>query len=204
MTRYKPLTVLGGLFLAGARPAAGVEPPAPEALTVLALPAPAGARITPYLQSQLDRAWRDDGRRLAAFASVRNEADLLTLRAGIRARLLSHLGGLPTEKTPLNARIVETIPLDGYRVEKLVFESQPGLYVTAVLYLPSTPAGRKPAVLLACGHSPEGKAFRNYQEIGSELARRGYVVLCWDPGGQGESAASTQSWATWRAWPGRH
>jgi dienelactone hydrolase len=178
--------VAGGLFLACLLPAAGVEPPAPAALTVLPSPAPAGPRITPYLQSQLDRAWRDDGRRLAAFASVRNETDLLALRAEIRARLLGLLGGLPTERTPLNARIVETIPLDGYSVEKLVFESQPGLYVTALLYVPATPAGRKPAVLLACGHSPDGKAFRNYQEIGSELARRGYVVLCWDPVGQGE------------------
>jgi hypothetical protein len=41
-------------------------------------------------------------------------------------------------------------------------------------------------VLLACGHSPLGKAFKNYQEIAGRLARRGYVVLCWDPVGQGE------------------
>jgi cephalosporin-C deacetylase-like acetyl esterase len=41
-------------------------------------------------------------------------------------------------------------------------------------------------VLVACGHSAEGKAFRNYQEISARLVRRGYVVLCWDPVGQGE------------------
>jgi dienelactone hydrolase len=184
--RHRPLNAVGGLFLAGALPAAAVEPPAPEALTVLASPAPPGPRITPYLQSQLDRAWHQDERRRSAFASVRSETDVLALRAEIRARLLGILGGLPTEKTPLNARIVETIPLDGYRVEKVLFESQPGLYVTALVYVPDAPAGRKPAVLVACGHSPEGKAFRNYQEISGQLARRGYVVLCWDPVGQGE------------------
>src|SRR5207245_9303855 len=37
-----------------------------------------------------------------------------------------------------------------------------------------------------CGHAPDGKAFKNYQELAGQLARRGYVVLCWDPVGQGE------------------
>ncbi len=41
-------------------------------------------------------------------------------------------------------------------------------------------------MLLACGHSPIGKAHPAYQEIAVRLARRGYVVLCWDPVGQGE------------------
>ncbi len=41
-------------------------------------------------------------------------------------------------------------------------------------------------MLLACGHSPLGKAYPAYQEIAVRLARRGYVVLCWDPVGQGE------------------
>jgi hypothetical protein len=41
-------------------------------------------------------------------------------------------------------------------------------------------------VLLACGHSPIGKAHPPYQEIAGRLARRGYLVLCWDPVGQGE------------------
>jgi hypothetical protein len=41
-------------------------------------------------------------------------------------------------------------------------------------------------VLVACGHAPEGKSFKNYQELAGQLARRGYVVICWDPVGQGE------------------
>src|SRR2546422_1670805 len=43
-------------------------------------------------------------------------------------------------------------------------------------YVPDAPAGPKPAVLLACGHSPIGKAHPPYQEIAIRLARRGYVV----------------------------
>jgi hypothetical protein len=62
----------------------------------------------------------------------------------------------------------------------------PGLHVTALVYVPDAPAGPKPAVLVGCGHSPLGKAFVNYQNIAGRLAKRGYVVICWDPVGQGE------------------
>ena len=89
-------------------------------------------------------------------------------------------------RTPLNARVVGEVRAPGYRIEKVVFESLPGIHVTALVYLPDGPAARRPAVLVACGHSPDGKAFRNYQEICVRLARRGYVALCWDPIGQGE------------------
>ena len=100
--------------------------------------------------------------------------------------MLDVIGGLPAAKTPLNARITGTIPMDGYRIEKVLFESLPGLHVTALVYVPDAPSGPKPAVLVACGHAPDGKSFRNYQELSGQLARRGYVVICWDPVGQGE------------------
>jgi dienelactone hydrolase len=173
----------------------GATPP-PEAFLLLPHPPEAGARITPYLHYQLDRAWEQDDRRRAAFASVRTETDLLELRARIRARLLELLGGLPAERTPLDARVVGAVPMRGYRIEKLVFESLPGLHVTALVYVPDAPAGRKPAVLVACGHAPDGKSFKNYQELAGQLARRGYVVLCWDPVGQGERS---QFWDASRA-----
>ena len=71
----------------------------------------------------------------------------------------------------------------GFRIEKLVFESLPGVYVTALVYVPdarrATPRGAR-----ACGHSANGKAY--YQALCQRLAARGYVVICWDPVGQGE------------------
>jgi alpha/beta hydrolase family protein len=176
---------LAGAFLLGLVGEAAAQTPPPEAFQLLPAPDP-GPRITPYLQWQLDRAWEQDDRRRAAFAAVRTEADLLALRAQIRARLLDLLGGLPAVRTPLNARVVGTIPMRGYRIEKLVFESLPGVHVTALVYVPDGPPGRKPAVLVACGHAPDGKSFKNYQELAGQLALRGYVVLCWDPVGQGE------------------
>jgi hypothetical protein len=174
------VAVLAG---ASARPE---EPrPTAEMLQVLR-PADTGPRITPLLRAQLDLAWAQDDARRARFEAVRTEAELLALQRGLREKALRIIGGLPTERTPLNPRVTGTLARDGYRIEKVVFESLPGLHVTALLYLPDAPSGPKPAVLLACGHSPLGKAYPAYQEIAVRLVRRGYVVLCWDPVGQGE------------------
>jgi hypothetical protein len=180
MTRHALVAVL-----LVASPLWAAEAPAPEVLRVME-PLPEGPRITPYLSHQTERAWALDAARQERWARVRTEADLAALQEELRRKALGVIGGLPESRTPLNARVTGTIPMDGYRIEKLVFESLPGIHVTALVYVPEGPAGRKPAVLLACGHSPVGKAFRNYQEIAVRLARRGYVVLCWDPVGQGE------------------
>ena len=190
MTEGWRRALVAGLSLAvlavTAHVARAQDAPPPEAFTVLDDPTEAGPRITPYLREQLDRAWAQDEARRATFAKVHTEADLLALRKEIRARVLEVIGGLPEVKTPLHARITGTIPMDGYRIEKVLFESLPGLYVTALVYVPDAPSGPKPAVLVPCGHAPDGKSFRNYQEISGQLARRGYVVISWDPVGQGE------------------
>ena len=148
-------------------------------------PQPEGPRITPYLTYQLERAWAFDARRQERFAQVKTEADLVALQDELRQKALAIIGGLPQARQPLAARLVGSIALDGYRIDKLVFESLPGIHVSALVYVPDAP-GRKPAVLVACGHSELGKAYARYQEIAVRLARRGYVVLCWDPVGQGE------------------
>jgi dienelactone hydrolase len=87
------------------------------------------------------------------------------------------------ERTPLNARIVDKEEFIDYRREKILYESQPGLYVPAILYLPQT-APPYPGVLILCGHDDIGKAA--YQEIGISLAQNGIASLCPDPIGQGE------------------
>jgi hypothetical protein len=176
--------VLVAMALACVAPASAADVPTPEMLQVLG-PQPEGPRITPFLSYQLERAWAFDAARQERWARVQTEADLRTLQDELRRKAIEVIGGLPEGRTPLNARVTGTIQMDGYRIEKLVFESLPGIFVTALVYVPDVP-GRKPAVLVACGHSDVGKAFVNYQEIAGRLARRGYVVLCWDPVGQGE------------------
>ena len=100
------------------------------------------------------------------------------------AELWKMLGG-PLDRSPLNPRIVGSVERPGYRIERLTFESRPRLYVTANLYVPAV-AGRRPAILGPLGHSTTGKAWPSYQKLFSNLARKGYVVLAYDPFGQGE------------------
>jgi cephalosporin-C deacetylase-like acetyl esterase len=100
------------------------------------------------------------------------------------AEIWKMLGG-PFERTPLNPRVSGAVQRSGYRIEKVVFESRPRLYVTANLYVPAR-AGRRPAILGPLGHSLTGKAWHTYQKLFSNLARKGYVVLAYDPFGQGE------------------
>ncbi|MBA3975492.1 MAG: hypothetical protein C0504_14900 [Candidatus Solibacter sp.] len=102
-----------------------------------------------------------------------------------RRLFIQGLGGLP-ERTPLNARVTGTLNRDGYRVEKVIFESQPGFHVTANLYLPAQGKGPFPAILFPIGHEPGAKAYPVWQQILATFARRGYVALTWDQIGQGE------------------
>lgn len=141
-------------------------------------------QITPYLHHQVETAWRQDDQRLARLRAIRSAQDLQGLQKELRQKLLTMIGGLPQIKTPLNARITGTIQLDGYRIEKLIFESLPGFHVTALLYVPDGAAGRRPAILIPCGHTTNGKI--GYQYLAHRLAKRGYVVLNWDAVGHGE------------------
>ena len=57
-------------------------------------------------------------------------------------------------RTPLKAQITGRLERDAYRIEKLVFQSLPGLYVTGNFYVPNGPAKSLPTILYLCGHSP--------------------------------------------------
>ena len=72
------------------------------------------------------------------------------------------------------------------RSTSCVYESLPGYFVSALLYLPKKRDGAVPGVLSPCGHSAVGKADPTYQTLHINLAKRGYVVLTYDPVGQGE------------------
>jgi dienelactone hydrolase len=185
---YPPLallTLLGFQFFSVFQSCVYSEelPPA-SAFQVYHDPVAAGPRITPYLRYQLDRAWQQDEKRLQQWAAIRTEADLRALQDQTRRKLLELLGGLPSDKSPLNPKIMGKVAGDGFRVEKVIFESLPHFYVTALLYLPEKSAGPFPGVLVACGHGPSGKIY--YQSLCQRLAKRGYAVICWDPVGQGE------------------
>ncbi len=90
------------------------------------------------------------------------------------------------EKTPLNARVTGIIRRDTYNIEKVIFESRPGFPVTSNLYVPTGRKNLLPGVIGVCGHSDNGKASPPYQSFAQGLVKLGYVVLIFDPIGQGE------------------
>src|SRR5262245_13372087 len=125
---------------------------------------------------------RDRRKQLIAAISTRQQ--IADRQKAVVDAVWKMLGG-PVERTPLNPRVTGVVERPGYRIEKVAFESRPGLHVPANLYLPAA-AGRHPAILGPLGHSVNGKAWPSYQKLFSNLARKGYVVLAYDPFGQGE------------------
>ena len=113
----------------------------------------------------------------------------------LREKFIEALGGFP-ERTPLNPKITGTISRDGYRVEKVIFESQPKHYVTGVLFLPDASKYKPPypGVLVPCGHSFNGKAHDAYQTMGALLALNGMVGFVFDPIDQGERGQLLSQW----------
>ncbi len=126
------------------------------------------------------------GKRLRRLNSIRSEGDFMLWQESNRRKFLELIGGLPAERKPLNARVTGEFARQDYVVRKLIFESLPEFYVTANLYVPTTAKPPYPAVLSPCGHSRNGKDYDVYQHLYVGLVKRGYVVLTWDPLGQGE------------------
>ncbi len=116
---------------------------------------------------------------------IKTKSDAETYIKDVRFRIQECFGPWP-DKTPLNPRITGIITREGYVIEKVIFESRPGFQVTANLYIPR---GRKfplPGVIGTCGHSGAGKGDSTYQSYAQGLVKLGYVVLIFDPPGQGE------------------
>jgi dienelactone hydrolase len=144
------------------------------------------ARCLPdYLTALADDAY---ARRNARIAALRTPEDIRAYQAWTRATFQKLAGGLP-QRIPLNPRTVGGFDRPGYRVEKLVYETRPGLVVPANLYLPKQGSAPYPGVLFQMGHSNDGKSYSYYQRCCQGLAQLGYIVLAFDPMGQGERTA---------------
>lgn len=118
-------------------------------------------------------------------AALKTKEDAEAYVRSVQQRIRECFGPEP-ERTPLNARITGTVERDTYRIEKVIFESRPNFLVTASLYVPTNRKLPLPGVVGSCGHSANGKAIDAYQSFAQGLARQGYVMLLFDPIGQGE------------------
>jgi dienelactone hydrolase len=123
--------------------------------------------------------------RLKRLAALNTRADAEAYVRDVRDRIRQAFGPVP-EKTPLNPRVTRVVERDAYRIEHVLFESRPGFLVSANLYVPKGRNFPLPGVVGSCGHSVNGKAIDTYQSFCQGLARLGYVVLIFDPIGQGE------------------
>ena len=123
-------------------------------------------------------------KRLEEIETLKTEEQLISYQKRLQSFFLQSIGGLPPQ-TPLKPQVTGHHDYADYSVDNVTFESQPGFVVTANIYLPKS-KGPHPGVLLPCGHSSNGKAAEPYQKASILLARNGFVVLCWDPIGQGE------------------
>jgi dienelactone hydrolase len=177
------------LLFVSARPETANADDGPLKAAAFRVLEPAGSSAAPPAREMLNRYLLEQARqrfeeRRRAIAAIKTPEDIASRRRTLRAFFLGSLGDLPG-RTPLNARVVGTLRRDGYRIEKVIFESRPGHHVTANLYVPD---GKPPypGVLLPCGHSDNGKAYEQYQRAAILLARNNMAVLCYDPVGQGE------------------
>ena len=127
-------------------------------------------------------------RQIAAGISARCLDDHPTLedwkkhRLELRRQLLEMLGLDPLPaRSPLKAQVTGRLQRDAYRIEKVVFQSMPGLYVTGNFYVPGDSAKSLPAILYLCGHSPHPLGAKvEYQDRALWFASHGYACLVLD------------------------
>ena len=133
----------------------------------------------------VEQVQRLDELRTQWLDSLRTKSDAEAYIESVRKKIGQSFGPFP-KKTPLNPRVTGVVERDTYRIEKILFESRPGMIVSANLYLPKGRPFPLPGVVGTCGHSHNGKAAETYQAFSQGLAKQGYVVLIYDPIGQGE------------------
>lgn len=108
----------------------------------------------------------------------------------------------PPSRTVPNYTVVATLQRPGYSCSKILYETRPGFWVPGALWVPAglNAADRRPGVLVVSGHSPDGfrsnalggstrlnaPAEDDYEVVQINLVARGFVVLAFDPIGQGE------------------
>ena len=106
----------------------------------------------------------------------------------VRDGLTRSFGRMPERPCPLEPDLLGTLIRDGYAIERLTFQSRPGVRVTANLYRPQPVRERYPGVLSVHGHWPWARMDPHVQPRCIGLAKLGYVVLSVDAFGAGERA----------------
>lgn len=142
----------------------------------------ADVSLNTYLVQQMHQQY--DERRADFNNALKSKEQTLTYIKAVKQKAKQVFGKLP-EKAALNPQVTGEVKQDGYRIEKIVYQSFEKHRVTANLYLPNG-SGKFPAVLLFCGHEDVSKATESYQKTAILLAKNGFVVFVIDPISQSE------------------
>lgn len=170
------------LFLPAALPMVGVKEAAQSSRAQESYSAEMPDMLESYLAKKLTRLAEEWQRKRDL---LRSAGDVEARNAFVREKLLLMLGSFP-ERNPLRATTVKVAQKDGYKVENLMFCSRPDFWVTGNLYIPTSGSGPFPAIISPCGHYPLARMIPAYQSAYISLVKSGFVVLAYDPIGQGE------------------
>src|SRR5882672_3850593 len=118
-------------------------------------------------------------------STIQTAADMEDRNRFVREKITAMLGGFP-QRNPLDPVVAKVLERDGYRIENVMFQSRPNFWVTGNLYIPTSGVGPFPGIISPCGHYPEARIYPAYQFSYLNLVRNGFVVLAYDPIGQGE------------------
>ncbi len=122
---------------------------------------------------------------VAAWRALRSKDDWETFQRDRIAALRESLGEFPDPPADLDVRVTKTLSGDGFEIDCLVFESRPGLLVTANLYRPDEPRPSMPGIMICHSHH-NPKTQNELQDMGMNWARSGGLVLVMDQLGHGE------------------
>jgi dienelactone hydrolase len=107
-------------------------------------------------------------------------------RAKLRAAMFAAMGSFPEEPCPLEPREVGVLYRPGYRIEKLLLQTRPGVWQSASAYVPEGISGKVPAVLAVHGHWAGARRDPVVQARCLGLVHLGFFVLAVDAFGAGE------------------
>jgi len=107
-------------------------------------------------------------------------------REALRGAMFAAMGPLPDNPCDLKPEVVGVLKRDGYRIEKILFQSRPGVLMTANAYVPEGVRSKAPAVLAVHGHWPWARRDPVVQARCLGLVKLGFFVLCIDAFGAGE------------------
>ncbi len=118
--------------------------------------------------------------------AITNITDFEVRRKFLKGKFIENMGGMLPYGHDVPFENVGTEQFEGYKVDKIIFQSRPNVYVTANVYIPDGYKQNSGAVIFSCGHYRDAKHANEYHTVCEIIAKSGLIVLSQDPVGQGE------------------